>query len=163
MTEETKESDYLHWKACLVCRLAMMEHVRKVCNLWFLMDESCNCNLATNVCDFCAYKPASVPARGCQWKQGSGTLVLQPWSISDLLLWWFIKIFGIHFSFLVVYNRWGVTMQVSQWSTEKLVCLFVFQDSVSLWSLGQPGTHSIDQAGLKFKEIHLPLPSECWD
>ena len=26
-----------------------------------------------------------------------------------------------------------------------------------------PGTHSIDQVGLKFTEICLPLPPECWD
>uniref|UniRef100_A0A8C8UFW4 Protein orai-3 n=1 Tax=Peromyscus maniculatus bairdii TaxID=230844 RepID=A0A8C8UFW4_PERMB len=26
-----------------------------------------------------------------------------------------------------------------------------------------PGTHSVDQAGLELREIHLPLPPECWD
>lgn len=25
------------------------------------------------------------------------------------------------------------------------------------------GTHFIDQAGLRFREIHLPVPPECWD
>jgi hypothetical protein len=34
-----------------------------------------------------------------------------------------------------------------------LVCLFVFvfQDMASLYSLGCPGTHSVDQAGLELK------------
>jgi hypothetical protein len=31
------------------------------------------------------------------------------------------------------------------------VCLFVFQDRVSLYSPGCPGTHSVDQAGLKLR------------
>ena len=26
-----------------------------------------------------------------------------------------------------------------------------------------PGTYSVDHAGLKLTEIHLPLPPECWD
>ena len=26
-----------------------------------------------------------------------------------------------------------------------------------------PGTHSVDQAGLKLTEICVPLPTECWD
>jgi hypothetical protein len=44
------------------------------------------------------------------------------------------------------------------------VCLFcfVFQDRVSLYSPGCPGTHFVDQAGLK-PEIRPPLPPECWD
>jgi hypothetical protein len=36
------------------------------------------------------------------------------------------------------------------------------QDRVSLCTLGCPGTHSVDQADLKFIEIHLPLPPEDW-
>jgi hypothetical protein len=36
------------------------------------------------------------------------------------------------------------------------VCLFVFE--VSPCSPGCPGTHSVDQAGLEFIEICLPLP-----
>jgi hypothetical protein len=42
-----------------------------------------------------------------------------------------------------------------------LFLLFVFWDRVSLCSSGCPGTHCGDQAGLKLKEIHLPLPSQC--
>jgi hypothetical protein len=37
-----------------------------------------------------------------------------------------------------------------------------FQDSVSLYSPGCPGTHFVDQAGSN-SEILLPLPPECWD
>jgi hypothetical protein len=33
------------------------------------------------------------------------------------------------------------------------VCLFVFQDRVSLCSLGCPGTHSVDQAGLELRNL----------
>jgi len=33
------------------------------------------------------------------------------------------------------------------------VCLFVFPDRVSLCSLGCPGTHSVDQAGLQFRNL----------
>jgi hypothetical protein len=29
-------------------------------------------------------------------------------------------------------------------------------------SFGSPGTYSVNQAGLKLTEIHLPLPPECW-
>jgi hypothetical protein len=32
------------------------------------------------------------------------------------------------------------------------VCLFVFQDRVSLYSLGCPGTHFVDQAGLELRD-----------
>jgi hypothetical protein len=32
-------------------------------------------------------------------------------------------------------------------------CLFVFQDRVSLCSPGYPGTHSVDQAGLKLRNL----------
>ena len=39
----------------------------------------------------------------------------------------------------------------------------LFWDRVSLYNLGCPGTYSIDQAGLKLKEIHLPPPPKCWD
>ena len=37
------------------------------------------------------------------------------------------------------------------------VCLFVFQDKVSLRSLGCSGTCSVDQAGLELKESPVPL------
>ena len=33
------------------------------------------------------------------------------------------------------------------------VCLFVLRDSVSLHSLGYPGTRFVDQAGLKFRDL----------
>jgi hypothetical protein len=33
------------------------------------------------------------------------------------------------------------------------VCLFVFRDRVSLYSPGCPGTHSVDQAGLKLRNL----------
>ena len=36
--------------------------------------------------------------------------------------------------------------------------MFGLEDRVSLCSLGCPGTHSVDQAGLELTEIHLPLP-----
>jgi hypothetical protein len=35
------------------------------------------------------------------------------------------------------------------------------QDRVSLCSPGCPETQSVDQAGLKLIETHLPLPPEC--
>jgi hypothetical protein len=38
-----------------------------------------------------------------------------------------------------------------------------FQDIVSLGSPGCPGTHSIDQGGLKLTDICLPLLPKCWD
>jgi hypothetical protein len=44
-----------------------------------------------------------------------------------------------------------------------VVFVFVFQNRVSLCSPGCPKTHSVDQAGLKITEIHLPLPPECGD
>ena len=40
---------------------------------------------------------------------------------------------------------------------------FVFRDRVSLCKPGCPGTRSVDQAGLKLTETHLPLLTECWD
>jgi hypothetical protein len=40
-----------------------------------------------------------------------------------------------------------------------LFCLFVFRDRVSLCSLGCPGTHSVDQAGL---ELRNPPASASW-
>jgi hypothetical protein len=45
------------------------------------------------------------------------------------------------------------------------VCLFVFvffHDRVSLCSPGCPGTHSVDQAGLKLRDVS-DLPPKCWD
>ena len=38
-----------------------------------------------------------------------------------------------------------------------------FQHKISPCSLGCPGTSSVVQAVLELTEIHLPLPSECWD
>jgi hypothetical protein len=39
-----------------------------------------------------------------------------------------------------------------------VVVVVVFRDRISLCSPGCPGTHSVDQAGLKLK-IRLPLPT----
>ena len=44
-----------------------------------------------------------------------------------------------------------------------LFFLSFFWNGVSLCSRGCPGTSSVDQAGLKLTDIHLPLPSVCWD
>jgi hypothetical protein len=45
-----------------------------------------------------------------------------------------------------------------------VVALFWLLDiTISLRSPNCPGTHSVDQAGLELTEIHLPLPSKCWD
>jgi hypothetical protein len=44
-----------------------------------------------------------------------------------------------------------------------LVLALVSQDRVSLYIPDCLRTHSIDQAGLKLTEIHLPLPPDCWD
>jgi hypothetical protein len=38
----------------------------------------------------------------------------------------------------------------------------VFQDKVSLYSPGCPGTHFVDQVASN-SEICLPLPPKCWD
>ena len=44
------------------------------------------------------------------------------------------------------------------------VCLFYFfRDRVSLCSLGCPGTHSVDQAGLELRDLPVSRPTECWD
>jgi hypothetical protein len=44
------------------------------------------------------------------------------------------------------------------------IYLFIYLDRVSLCpSPGCPGTLSVDQAGLKFTEICLPLPPKCWN
>ena len=48
------------------------------------------------------------------------------------------------------------------------VCLFVvfaylFPDRVCLSSPVCVGTHFVDQAGLEFRDMCLPLPPECWD
>ena len=63
-------------------------------------------------------------------------------------------------------NLWVIFM--SELGPEQqgiLLCfvLFCFQDRVSLCSPKCPGTHSVDQAGLELTEIHLPLPSKCWN
>jgi hypothetical protein len=42
-----------------------------------------------------------------------------------------------------------------------VLCYFFQSSSLSLCSPGCPGTHSVDQAGLRLIEIHLPLPIEC--
>ena len=49
------------------------------------------------------------------------------------------------------------------WFGDFFVCLFVFQDRVSLSSPGSPGISCVDQTGLELTEIHLPLPPECWE
>ena len=41
--------------------------------------------------------------------------------------------------------------------------LYISQDRVSLYSPGYPGTNSVDKAGLKLTETHLPLLHECCD
>jgi hypothetical protein len=43
------------------------------------------------------------------------------------------------------------------------VLLFFSPEMVSLCSPGCPGTCSVDQAGFRLTEIHLPLPPKCWD
>jgi hypothetical protein len=42
------------------------------------------------------------------------------------------------------------------------VCLGFFQDRVSLYSPGCPGTHFVDQAGLELRNPPAST-SECWD
>ena len=44
-----------------------------------------------------------------------------------------------------------------------LLSCFIFWVRVSLCSSGCPGTHYVNQAGLKLTEICLPLPVKCWD
>jgi hypothetical protein len=65
----------------------------------------------------------------------------------------------------------GIKFQVSGLVTTNLICwamsdflllLFFFWDRFSLWSVGCSGTHYINQAGLKFTELLLPLSPECW-
>ena len=44
------------------------------------------------------------------------------------------------------------------------LCIFFFflnKTDISLCSLGCPGAHYVDQAGLELTEIHLSLPPEC--
>ena len=41
------------------------------------------------------------------------------------------------------------------------VCLFVFQTGFLCSHLSCPGTHSVDQAGLRLTYICLPLPPKC--
>jgi hypothetical protein len=43
-----------------------------------------------------------------------------------------------------------------------LFCFVLFWDRVSLCNPGCPGTHFVDQAGLKLRNP-LPLPPKCWD
>ena len=61
--------------------------------------------------------------------------------------------------FKVTYLKW--TRGESRGSSPELS---VFFKTVS-WcnSAGYPGTRSVDQAGLEFTEIHLPLSPEFWD
>ena len=40
---------------------------------------------------------------------------------------------------------------------------FVFQDRISLCTVGCPGTPSVDQTSFELTEIHLPLPPKYWD
>ena len=48
---------------------------------------------------------------------------------------------------------------------EFLFCfvLLCFGDRFSLHSPGCPGTRYVDKAGLGLREIHPPLPPQCWD
>ena len=49
-------------------------------------------------------------------------------------------------------------------NTCSFVCVCGFLETGFLYSFGaSPGTHSVDQAGIELREIHLPLPPECWD
>ena len=53
---------------------------------------------------------------------------------------------------------------LSPWPLAICFLSSVFWDRVSLCkSPGCPGTHYVDQDGLKLTEICLPLPPECWD
>jgi hypothetical protein len=52
--------------------------------------------------------------------------------------------------------------QISEKQNNKIIFGF-FQDRVSLYSPGCPGTHSVDQADLSNSEIHLPLPPKYGD
>jgi hypothetical protein len=56
----------------------------------------------------------------------------------------------------VLSNRAELFLRVSAW-------FWFLQDRVSLFGLDWPGTCFVDQAGLEFTEICLPLPPECWD
>jgi hypothetical protein len=49
------------------------------------------------------------------------------------------------------------------WKLEASVSFFFFlnKTDISLCSLGCPGAHYVDQAGLELTEIHLSLPPEC--
>jgi hypothetical protein len=49
------------------------------------------------------------------------------------------------------------------YSEPGIFCRFVCLRQGLLSSLGWPGTHYVDQAGFKLREICLPLPTECWD
>ena len=41
------------------------------------------------------------------------------------------------------------------------VCLFVFRDRVSLYSLGYPGAHFVDQAGLELRNPPASVVDAC--
>jgi hypothetical protein len=43
------------------------------------------------------------------------------------------------------------------------VCLFVCERQGLICSSSCPETHYVDEDGLEFTEIFLPLPPECWD
>lgn len=69
----------------------------------------------------------------------------------------------------VCYLHMWVSMHACLYRSQKttsgsfLHILFVFQDSVSLWSPDCPRTQYVDQSGLELSEIWLPLPPECWE
>jgi hypothetical protein len=57
-----------------------------------------------------------------------------------------------------------VLLHKALWLWSLFYCLlFFFRARVLLCSSWCPGTHYVDQAGLKSTEICLLLPPECWD
>ena len=61
------------------------------------------------------------------------------------------------------HRKWAlqrITVLVFLFCFSSVFCFVIFfRDRVSLYCFGAcPGTHSVDQAGLKLTEIHLPLP-----
>jgi len=64
------------------------------------------------------------------------------------------------FTYFVYSSSFHIVLFLFVWLID---CFLVFEDRFSLCSPGCPETHSIDQAGLKFTDISLPLPPKCWD
>jgi hypothetical protein len=44
-----------------------------------------------------------------------------------------------------------------------LLCFVLFERGLLCRAPGSSGTHSVDEAGLKVREIHLPLPLMGWE